>query len=68
MARKYELFIKMVVNQIASDIQDLDIETNEKICEVLKPLERLADWYNADTKLIDDLQFVMSKGLRDIND
>jgi hypothetical protein len=68
MTRKYELFVKMVTSQIASDIQDLDIETNEKVNEVLAPLAALKGWYKADTRLIDDLQFVLTKGLRDISD
>lgn len=38
MTRKYELFVKMATSQIASDIQDLDIETNERVNEVLAPL------------------------------
>lgn len=67
----------MIANQIASDISDVDIKTNEMIVDLLNeftidkcfsPMFSTIEKYCIEIKMMGDLTYLLKSGLRDIGE
>ena len=67
---KLQLYTRMIVQQFASNVFDLDVETNDLISQMLRQLEFVhsACGYKNEVGLLRDFVFVMDAALIEIND